>query len=102
MVGSTSVECNFAIVQQVTIESIDDKNVSFTTRGTKPTGSCDQNLRKTFTVPASEIYMRPIDGAPQAVEMMPGATGNLYLSRIGWQTVTADGFQIYGIEHAIF
>src|ERR1043165_1763524 len=102
MVGSTTMECNFAIVQQVTIVSIDDRNVSFTTRGTGPTGATDDNLRKTFTVAASEIYQRPIPGAPTAVELVPGATGNLYLSRKGWQTATDDGYRIYGCDHAIF
>ena len=56
MVGSTTMECNFAIVQQVTIVSVDDRNVSFTTRGTGPTRATDENLRKTFTVEISEIY----------------------------------------------
>lgn len=102
MVGSTSMECNFAIVQQVTIVSVDDRNVSFTTRGTGPSGSSDDNLRKTFTVPVSEIYPRAIDGAPPPVELIPGATGNLYLSRVGWQSVTDDGFCIFGRDHAIF
>lgn len=102
MVGSTTMECNFAIVQKVTIVSIDDRNVSFTTRGTGPTGASDENLRRTFTVAVSEIYPRAIAGAPAPVELMQGATGNLYLSRIGWQTVTDDGFRIYDSDHAIF
>jgi hypothetical protein len=102
MVGSRSIECNFAIVQQVTIVTIDDTNVSFTTRGTGPSGRSDENLRKTFTVARSEIYARAIDGAPAAVELIPGATGNLYLSRTGWQAVTDDGFRIFGSDHAIF
>lgn len=102
MVGSTLATCNFAIVQQVTIEAIDDKNVVFTTRGERPQGSPDQILRKTFTVPTEEIYSRPIQGAPPPVEMVRGATGNLYLSRVGWQTASDDGFRIYGCDHAIF
>ncbi|HSS03040.1 MAG TPA: hypothetical protein VLM79_38525 [Kofleriaceae bacterium] len=102
MVGSTNVECNFAIVQQVTIVSIDDRNVSFTTRGTGPSGGSDDNLRKTFTVAASEIYPRAIDGAPPPVQLVPGATGNLFLSRVGWTCLTDDGFRIYGSDHAIF
>jgi len=102
MVGSTNTDCNFAIVQQVTIVSIDDTNVSFTTRSTGPSGSSDDNLRKTFTVAVSEIYPRAILGAPPPVELIPGATGNLFLSRIGWQCVTDDGFRIYGSDHAIF
>src|ERR1043165_1438733 len=102
MVGSTSMECNFAIVQQVTIVSIDDRNVSFTTRGTRPSGTSDENLRKTFTVAVSEIYDRTINGAPPPVELIPGATGNLFLSRVGWQCMTDDGFRIFGSDHAIF
>jgi hypothetical protein len=102
MVGSTAMQCNFAIVQQVTIESIDDKNVTFTTRSRGPDGSADQNLRRTFTVPLADVYIRPINGAPPPVEMIPGATGNLYLSRDGWQTISADGFKIYGCAEAIF
>lgn len=102
MVGSTNTDCNFAIVQQVTIVSIDDRNVSFTTRSTGPSGSSDDNLRKTFTVASSEIYAHPIVGAPPPVELRPGATGNLYLSRLGWQCTTDDGFRIYGSDHAIF
>src|ERR1044071_7375214 len=102
MVGSTSMECHFAIVQQVMIVSVDDRNVSFTTRGTRPSGSSDDNLRKTFTVAVSEIYPRAIDGAPPPVQMIPGATGNLYLSRLGWQCMTEDGFRIFGSDHAIF
>jgi hypothetical protein len=96
------MECNFAVVQQVTIVSVDDRNVSFTTRGTGPSGTSDDSLRKTFTVPRSEIYPSKIDGAPAAVELTPGATGNLFLSRIGWQCVTDDGFRIYGCDRAIF
>lgn len=102
MVGSTAMQCNFAIVQQVTIESIDDRNVSFTTRACASCGSVDLNLRKTFTVPLAEVYARPIAGALPAVEMIPGATGNLYLSRDGWQITSADGFKIYGCGQAIF
>jgi hypothetical protein len=76
MVGSTAEECNFAIVQQVTISAIDDRNVSFTTRGAGD-GSADQ--------------------------MVVGATGNLYLSRDGWRATTDDGqYQLFGVAQAIF
>jgi hypothetical protein len=102
MVGSTAEECNFAIVQQVTISAIDDRNVSFTTRGAGD-GSADQNLRKTFTVPLSEVYVLAIDGAPPPVAMVVGATGNLYLSRDGWRATTDDGqYQLFGVAQAIF
>lgn len=101
MVGSPAEQCNFAIVQQVTINAIDDNNVTFTTRGAGD-GSADQNLRKTFTVPRSEVYALPIGGAPPPVAMVPGATGNLYLSRGGWQATTDDGYRIFGAAQAIF
>jgi len=102
MVGSIAEECNFAIVQQVTIESVDARTVTFTTRGTGD-GSVDQNLRKTFTVPRTEVYTLTIDGAPPPVAMMPGATGNLYLSRTGWQVTADDGqYRIFGAAQAIF
>jgi hypothetical protein len=105
MVGSTAVECNFAIVQMVTIESIDDRNVSFTTRSTG-NGNPDRSLRLCFTVPLTEVYTLPIPGAPAPVAMVVGATGNLYLSRRGWcaTTTTPDGTTvgIFGAATAVF
>lgn len=94
-------ECKFAIVP-ATIESVSDTTVAFTTRGAGVAGNPDQNLRKSFTVPLAEVHTSPIDGAPPPVAMAPGATGNLYLSRTGWKTITADGYGIFGLEHAIF
>ena len=105
MVGSTAVECNFAIVQMVTIESIDDRTVTFKTRSAG-NGNPDRSLRLSFTVPLTEIYTLPITGAPAPVTMMAGATGNLYRSRHGWTaTATApDGATvgIFGLETAVF
>ena len=93
--------CKFAIVQ-ATIEAVDDTKVTFTTRSTDASGNPDLSLRRTFTVPLTEIYAKPIDGAPAPVPLTPGATGNLYLSRTGWQTTTADGFSIFGSKDAVF
>jgi hypothetical protein len=105
MVGSTAVECNFAIVQMVTIESVDGRNVTFKTRSAG-NGNPDQSLRLSFTVPLTEIYTLPITGAPPAVAMYAGATGNLYLSRQGWAAtaMTPDGARvgIYGLATAVF
>jgi hypothetical protein len=93
--------CKFAIVQ-ATIESVDDTTVTFMTRSTDASGNPDLTLRQAFTVPLSEIYTKPMDGAPPPVPLTPGATGNLYLSRTGWETTTADGFAIYGVKEAVF
>jgi hypothetical protein len=105
MVGSTAVECNFAIVQMVTIESVDGRNVTFKTRSAG-NGNPDQSLRLSFTVPLTEVYTLPITGAPAPVAMMAGATGNLYLSRAGWTAtaITPDGSTvgIFGIATAVF
>src|SRR5215813_8843335 len=93
--------CNFAIVQ-ATIEKMDDTTVTFTTRSTDASGDPDLNALRVFTVPLGEVYMDPIEGAPAPVPMKPGATGNLYLSRTGWDTTTPDGFAIYGRKNAVF
>lgn len=100
MEGDTEDHCKFAIIQ-ATIVDVDDSTVTFTARSTSMSGDIDQNLRRTFTVPRSEIYMAPIAGAPPAVELSPGATGNLYLSRTGW-TTTTDGFPLFGAKTAVF
>jgi hypothetical protein len=97
----TDPECKFAIVQ-ATIERVDDTMVTFTTRGQGVLGDADHYLRKTFTVPLTEVYMEPIDGSPMSVAMRPGATGNLYLSRTGWQAKSSDGYSIFGADQAIF
>jgi hypothetical protein len=101
-------ECrtDFALVQQVQIEAVDDHSVTFSTRATPVAGAAtaEDDQRKTFSVPRTEVWTRPIAGAPPSVAMEPGAIGNLYLSRAGWQTTTPDGFQIFGAgtEHALF
>jgi hypothetical protein len=84
------------MVQQVTIESVDSQTVSFWTRSDSKTGDPNERLRRLFTVPLTEVWTAPIPGQPPAVELKPGASGPLYLSRTGWQTTTPDGFQISG------
>jgi hypothetical protein len=101
MEGTTMDHCRFAIVQ-ATIEKVDDNAVTFSARATTAFGGTDLNLRKTFTVPRSEIYTESISGAPAPVAMTPGATGSLYLSRAGWASATADGFTLFGAHTAIF
>jgi len=89
---------SFGLVPQVKIEAVDDKNVSFATRSASRSGDAKESLLRTFQVPLTEVYTTPIPGAPKAVEMRPGATGPLYLSREGWETETRDGFGIYGAD----
>jgi len=94
--------CTHAMVPQVTIESVDEATVSFWTRSGSKTGDPNERLRRLFTVPLSELWTAPIPGRPLAVELKAGATGPLYLSRAGWDTTTADGFQIFGAANAVF
>ena len=94
--------CNHAMVPQVTIESVDETKVSFWTRSGSKTGDPNERLRRLFTVPRSELWMEPIPGQPASVELTPGATGPLYLSRDGWEAATSDGFQIFGAANAQF
>lgn len=102
MVVSPNDQCNFAVVPQVTIQAITDKNVSFAVRSTSLSGDSQESLLRTFTVPLSEVYTAPILGAPQAVEMKPGANGPLFLSREGWKARTPDGFGIFGAQEAVY
>jgi hypothetical protein len=95
-------QCNHAMVPQVTIESVDATTVSFWTRSGSKTGDPNERLRRLFTVPRSELWMAPVPGLPTQVELKPGATGPLYLSRTGWEAATSDGFQIFGAENAQF
>jgi hypothetical protein len=95
-------ECTHAMVAQVTIDSVDDTTVSFWTRSDSKTGDPNERLRRLFTVARSELWTAPIPGRPAPVELKPGATGPLYLSRAGWATKTPDGFQIFGASNAQF
>jgi hypothetical protein len=89
-------DCEHAMVSQVTIDKVDDQVVSFWTRSDSKTGDPNERLRRLFTVPLKELWTAPIPNAPLPVALSPGATGPLYLSRTGWETTTADGFQIFG------
>src|SRR5882757_3523598 len=73
---------DFALVQQVEIEAVDGQTVTYSTRATPVGGSktADDQLRKTFVSPITEVWTAPIPGAPPPVAMVPGAIGNLYLS----------------------
>src|SRR5206468_7945197 len=72
------------------------------TRSDSKTGDPNERLRRLFKVARSELWTAPIPGQPAAVELKPGATGPLYLSRAGWEAVTPDGFQIFGAANAQF
>lgn len=95
-------DCTHAMVPQVTIQSVDDTSVSFWTRSDSKTGDPNERLRRLFKVARSELWTAPIPGRPTAVELVPGATGPLYLSRAGWETTSADGFPIFGAANAVF
>lgn len=88
--------CNYAMVPQVTIESVDAQSVSFWTRSDSKTGDPNERRRRLFKVAVTEVWTAPIPGQMAPVVMKPGATGPLYLSRTGWQTTTPDGFHILG------
>jgi len=95
-------DCFAAAVEQVKIEEIDDKCVSFSTRSASPSGDPNERLLKTFTVPLTEVYCDPVSWATNQVELAKGKIGTLFLSRVGWDTKSSDGFQIYGKEWALF
>jgi hypothetical protein len=97
-VATACSEKDFALVQQVKIEAVDEREVTFSTRATPAHGAhgADDNLRKTFVVARAEVWAQPIAGAPPAVALVAGAIGNLYLSREGWQALSPDGFRVFG------
>jgi hypothetical protein len=95
--------CISASIKQVKIESVNDTHVTFSTRSASGTGGDPHEcLRRTFTVPRTEVYTAPIVGAPPPVELAKNKIGTLYLSRAGWETKSSDGFQIHGKERALF
>jgi hypothetical protein len=94
--------CISASIKQVKIESVNDTHVSFSTRSASKTGDPHDCLRRTFTVPRTEVYTAPITGAPLPVELAKNKIGTLYLSRAGWEARSSDGFQIHGKEDALF
>src|SRR3954462_14816860 len=87
-----------AMVEQVKIEHVDALTVSFTTRSASKSGTPDDCLLKTFRCAISEVWTAPIPGAPPPVAMKSGAIGNLFLSRDGWQTMSEDGYKIFGVD----
>jgi hypothetical protein len=90
--------CTHAIVQQVQVESYADGKLTFFSR------SVNNNLTK-FTVPITEIMAQGPTGCPQSVSWRtPGAVGNLYLSRQGWDSLTAidGGLFGYNTEAVLF
>jgi len=93
MEGQTQDDCKYGILQ-VTIQDVTDIDVTFAARSA---GERNQSLLRSFTVPLAEIWTAPIAGAPAPVPLRPGATGNLFLSKDGWQARTPDGFGISGI-----
>jgi hypothetical protein len=94
--------CHFGIVSQVKIVGVTDTHVSFMTRSASRSGDPHECLRRTFTVPRTEVHEASITGVPRPVAMKSGATGPLFLSRIGWKTKSHDGFQIVGEEQVDF
>jgi hypothetical protein len=94
-------ECNYGVLA-VTIDAVTARTVTFRARSASKTGDANECLLRQYTVPLEQIYVKPIAGAPDAVPLMPGASGNLFLSREGWQTLDDEGFGIYGIDHASF
>src|SRR5512144_223979 len=94
--GGSGDPCQFGIVPQVKIEGLTDTHVSFATRSASRSGDPHEALRRTFTVPRTEVHDMPIAGVPRPVVMRPGAVGPLFLSRAGWKTTSPDGFAIHG------
>lgn len=86
----------YAMVEKVQIEKADDKTVTFATRSGSKSGHPDECLRRSFTCPVSEIWTKPITGAPPPVALSPGSVGNLFLSGAALDTRSAEGFPIYG------
>lgn len=83
----------------VTIEAVTPASVTFTTRSS---GRMDERLLRTFTVPLAEICNVPLKDEPPPVELEPGATGELFMTRKGWAAKSADGFGIFGADTALF
>lgn len=109
MVGSDGVPVHvqvddgeYAALSQVRIETVTAHTVTFATRSGSVTGDRDEQLRRVFSVPLSEILTTPIFHAPSPVALVPGAIGTLFLSRTGWLTKSADGFGIHGADRAVF
>jgi hypothetical protein len=102
MVGMRVISdpCGFAAVP-VTIERLSPTTVTFATRSSARTGDVHERLRRSFTVPLTEVHSEPFEDSPPPVEMRIDATGMLYLSRAGWQVLSEDGYRIFDAEHAL-
>jgi hypothetical protein len=101
--NTTGGECNFGMVQHVTIKAVDATSVTFAARSASKSGNANENLLRDFTVPLADVYAKPIPGAPALpVALVPGSTGALFLSRTGWATTTADGFGLFDADKAVF
>ncbi|MEO7734250.1 MAG: hypothetical protein ABIY55_25050 [Kofleriaceae bacterium] len=87
----------------MTIRSVDRDTLTFAARGASKSGDPDEALLRTFTVALSDVYSGPTTKLPEPpVALKPGAVGALYLSREGWAVTSADGFQIFDADKAIF
>jgi hypothetical protein len=94
--------CNTAAINQVKIESVNDSAVTFSTRSASHTGDPQECLLRSYTVSRSEVHTEPMQGMPPSVPLIKGKVGPLYLSRVGWNAVSADGYQLHGREHVQF
>lgn len=101
MMAAPEDKCDFGLVQEVTIEAVSAVAVTFSTRG-DGSGTPDDRLRKSFVVPRSEVHDGPFADAPSPVALVPGAIGALFLSRVGWQTRSVDGYSIYGLTQVVY
>jgi hypothetical protein len=87
----------YGMVPQVRIDRVDDMTVAFTTRSASRSGDADERLLRQFVCPLSEVATQPMPNAPAPVAMQAGAMGPLFLTAAGWQTKSADGYQLYGV-----
>jgi hypothetical protein len=89
---------------KVKIASVDGSAVTFLARSASRTGDPAECLLRTFTVARAELYVPPATAVnvPQPVDLKPGNTGLLYLTRAGWDTKSSDGFLIHGTGDVLF
>jgi|SRR5215510_11418786 len=82
-----------AIVQQVKIEAANPNGIiAFWTRSSA-------NTLEKFEVDAENVWSVPPAQAPPAVSLTPGAVGNLFMNRTGWQARAANGATIYKADN---
>jgi hypothetical protein len=87
---------HYGMVGQVRIEHVDDSTVTFTTRSASQSGDPDECLPRMFTCARTEVSTQLFEGAPAPVALVSGAVGPLFLTAVGWETRSDDGFHIYG------